>query len=137
MPQVSICIDVADIKQGTNFYANALGYNIKNEKQQSAELMAENVTIHLIEKEENSNPLIKDTSSRNYQRPDQGRQYFSRDGSQTGEVCWHDTQPQGQRPGRRRQHPTTVPACRCAIAETLTDDPEMMPAVKELSSSLF
>ncbi len=68
MPQVSICIDVADIKQGANFYVSALGCDIKNEKEKSAELLAENVTIHLMEKEENSNPLIKGTSSRNYQR---------------------------------------------------------------------
>lgn len=68
MPQVSICIDVADIKQGTKFYTIALGCDIKHEKQQSSELSAENVTIHLIEKEENSNPLIKESSSRNYSR---------------------------------------------------------------------
>jgi len=68
MPQVSICIDVADIKQGTRFYTNALGCDIKHEKEQSSELTAENVTIHLIEKEEDSNPLIKESSSRNYRR---------------------------------------------------------------------
>lgn len=57
MPQVSICIDVVDIKQGTKFYVNALGCDIKNEKEKSAELSAEGVTIHLMEKEENSNPI--------------------------------------------------------------------------------
>ena len=28
-------------------------------------------------------------------------------------------------------------ACRCAIAEALTDEPEMLAAIKELGGSLF
>jgi len=68
MPQVSICIDVSDIKQGTRFYSSALGCEIKREEEKSTELSVENTTIHLIEKEENSNPLITGTSSRTYKR---------------------------------------------------------------------
>jgi predicted enzyme related to lactoylglutathione lyase len=68
MPKVSICVDVSDIKQGTKFYATALGCEIRQEKHQSSELTTENITIHLIKKEENSNPLINESASRNYKR---------------------------------------------------------------------
>jgi len=68
MPQVTICIDVSDIKRGTKFYADALGCEIKRQEQQSTELFVENVTIYLLEKEENSNPLITESSSRTYKR---------------------------------------------------------------------
>ena len=33
--------------------------------------------------------------------------------------------------------PEAWSACRCAIAEALTDEPEMLAAVKELGGSLF
>ncbi|MDH5729635.1 MAG: VOC family protein [Gammaproteobacteria bacterium] len=68
MSVVSICIDVADVKQATQFYTQVLECTIKQEKSDSTELQVENSTVYLIQKEENSNPLVKGTASRIYQR---------------------------------------------------------------------
>lgn len=68
MSKVSICIDVSEIKQATKFYSTALECEVIEEKQQSTELSAENTTIHLLEKEENSNPLINNSALRTFKR---------------------------------------------------------------------
>ena len=68
MANVSVCIDVLDIKKATQFYANALECDIKNEEKKSSQLTAENITIHLLEKEEKTNPLVNESASRHYSR---------------------------------------------------------------------
>lgn len=68
MPVISICIDVSDIESATKFYTEVLGCKIKVQKEKSAELETDNSIIHLMEREENSNPLINDTDARRYTR---------------------------------------------------------------------
>ena len=68
MTAVSICIDVSDVDKATRFYAEVLACKIKTRKEGSAELETENSTIHLIQKEERSNPLPIGTAARDYTR---------------------------------------------------------------------
>lgn len=68
MPIVSICIDVPDIEKATKFYTEVVGCKVKMQKENSTEMSVDNSTIYLIEREENSNPLIGDSDSRRYTR---------------------------------------------------------------------
>ena len=68
MSTVSICIDVPDIEKATTFYTKVLGCEVIAQKDNSTEMEVENSTIYLIEKAENSNPLIDGFDSRRYTR---------------------------------------------------------------------
>lgn len=68
MPVVSICIDVSDIEKATKFYTEVLECKVKVQKENSTEMEIDNSTIYLMEKDENSNPLINESDSRRYSR---------------------------------------------------------------------
>jgi len=68
MPTVSVSIDVADIKQAITFYSKALGCEISRNSPEISVLKADNITIYLLEKAENTNPLPSGSASRTYDR---------------------------------------------------------------------
>ncbi len=68
MTEVSISIDVSDMKKAVLFYTKALGCTEIRAGEDTTKLSANNVNIFLLKKESKSNPLIAGTSSRNYDR---------------------------------------------------------------------
>lgn len=65
---VKICIDVPDLQKASAFYVNVLGCKVESENKDNTQLSVENATIYLMEKKENSNPLIEGEDSRRYSR---------------------------------------------------------------------
>lgn len=68
MATVQICIDVSDIHKATEFYANVLGCAVESEAEDHRKLSVDNATIYLMERKENSNPLVVGEDSRRYSR---------------------------------------------------------------------
>ena len=68
MPQVSVSIDVSEMKKAALFYSKALGCKKLRDGSEISVLSADNVSIYLLEKAPGSNPLLAGATSRNYGR---------------------------------------------------------------------
>lgn len=68
MLKVSICIDVADLKLGTQFYCEALGCTLEKEHASHNTLSAGGVVIHIAEKDDGSRATPGGEGVRNYGR---------------------------------------------------------------------
>ena len=67
-PKISVSIDVADMEIATDFYCRALKCKKIRDGDDISVLSAENATVYLLKKDPGSNPLIKGSASRNYER---------------------------------------------------------------------
>ena len=68
MVQITISIDVSNIKKAEEFYIKALGCEKVKDQGNMSIISAENVKIYLQEKEEGSNPIPSKEVTRTYQR---------------------------------------------------------------------
>ena len=68
MFEISISIDVSDMEKAVLFYTKALGCSGLHAGESTIKLKAQNVNIFLLKNESGTYPLIKGTSSRNYER---------------------------------------------------------------------
>ena len=67
-PQISISIDVPDMTKAIAFYSKALACTVVREGEKISQLSADNIKIYLFNKAAGTNPLIRGTSSRQYDR---------------------------------------------------------------------
>src|SRR5688572_2810852 len=67
-PKISISIDVPDLKRAISFYTEALGCEVERDEEKMAVVVANNVSIYLLKKERDSNPLPAGTTTRSYER---------------------------------------------------------------------
>jgi len=68
MFEISISIDVSDMEKAVLFYTKALDCTELRVGESTTKLKAQNANIFLLKNESGTNPLIKETSSRNYER---------------------------------------------------------------------
>ena len=68
MTQVSISIDVPDLKQGETFYCGALGCAKLRDQGNMCVLSAGNADLYLLKKEPGSQPSTTSESQRSFQR---------------------------------------------------------------------
>lgn len=68
MATVNICIDVSNLQKASAFYVNVLGCKVESETDDNTKLSVDNVMIYLMEKKENTNPLIVGEDTRRYTR---------------------------------------------------------------------
>lgn len=68
LPKVSISIDIAEMQEAIQFYSKALACKIDRDDPAISVLSAENVTIYLLLKSSDSNPLLSGSARRNFAR---------------------------------------------------------------------
>ncbi len=68
MLKVSISVDVSDMEKAVLFYSEGLGCERVSDGTDITILSADNVSIYLLKKAPGSNPLLRGSASRNYER---------------------------------------------------------------------
>lgn len=68
MVRISVSIDVSNMDKGVLFYTKALGCEELRRGPEISKLATENSDIYLLEKEQGSNPLLKGTAVRKFER---------------------------------------------------------------------